>query len=168
MKIPMSLSTLLLLLVITVSAAVAQTGGPYSITQSLIAGGGVGPSLGATYSLTGTLGQSIAGGNSTGAPYSVRSGFWTGTLAPTAATVGISGRVLDAAGDPLRNALITLTDGSGAVIVTRSNAFGYFSFDEVVSGQTYLVNLTARGRQFVPQVITVRDSLTGLEFRSLN
>ena len=147
--------------------AVAQSGGSFTISQSVIAGGGGGPSTGGTFAVTGTVGQAVAGSNASGGTFSVQGGFWGSQLAPTAATVTMSGRVLDAFGNPLRNVVVTLNDSTGGVIVTRSNAFGYFTYEEVQSGQTYLVELSALGHQFVPQVLNVKDSLTGLEFRAL-
>src|SRR5437764_1487850 len=110
-----------------VGMAAAQSGGSYQLTQSVIAGGGGGPSTGGTYAVTGTLGQPIAGPNISGGTYGLTSGFWTQTpLGTTAATVAVSGRVMDATGNPLRNVVIALSDSTGAVIVTRTNAFGYF------------------------------------------
>ena len=164
MKNMMILTTLSVLSAATITG---QSGGQFSIEKSVIAGGG-GISSGGTFTANGTIGQSVAG-NVSGGPYSVKSGFWTpAPLAPTAATVSVSGRIVDAAGSGLRNVSIMLTDAAGVTLVVRSNAFGYFVFNDVMSGQTYLVNMSARGRQFVPQILSVNDSVTGLEFRSLN
>ena len=145
---------------------VSQSGGSFAITQSVIANGGDTSSNG-SFSVTGTIGQSVAGTNSGGAPFVVFGGFWQGALGPTAATVSVSGRVLDAAGTPLRNVLIMMADSTGTVYTARSNALGYFAFDDVRSGDTYVVNITARTHQFVPQVLSIKDALSGLEFRAL-
>jgi hypothetical protein len=158
----------LTLLLLCAGIATSQSGGSFAITQSVIAGGGGGPSAGGTFSLTGTIGQSIAGANTSGGTFAVQAGFWNSPLSTTAATVPISGRVLDAAGAPLRNVVVSITDSTGSVIVTRTNAFGYFGFDQVQSGQTYVVNISARAHTFATQVLSVNDSLTGLEFRSLD
>ena len=61
--------------------APAQTGGNYTITQSVVAGGGGQSSTGGTFSLDGTIGQSVAGGALVGSPFSVTSGFWSFTPA---------------------------------------------------------------------------------------
>ncbi|MFL6375044.1 MAG: carboxypeptidase-like regulatory domain-containing protein [Pyrinomonadaceae bacterium] len=164
----MKLGLTLVLSLLLASVAAGQSGGTFAITQSVIAGGGGGPSTGGTFALTGTIGQGIAGSGASGGTFAVQSGFWTsGPLGTSAATVGVSGRVLDAAGGPLRNVIVSISDSTGSVIVTRTNAFGYFSFDEVQSGQTYIVSIAARTHQFVPQVLNVNDSLTGLEFKAL-
>jgi hypothetical protein len=165
----MKLGLTFVLSILLASLAAAQSGGSFAITQSVIAGGGGGPSLGGTFSVTGTIGQSVAGSTASGGSFAVEAGFWNNqALSPTAATVPIAGRVLDAAGNPLRNVVIALASSTGAVIVTRTNALGYFAFDEVQSGQTYIVSITARTHTFAPQVLSVTDSLTGLEFRSVD
>ncbi len=72
------LSTLLLILSFFPGIQ-GQTGGNFTITQSVVAGGGGQQSAGGTFSLDGTIGQSIAGGASSGSPFSVTSGFWNFT-----------------------------------------------------------------------------------------
>ena len=52
----------------------AQTGGGFSLSGSVIAGGG-GTSTGGVFSVQGTLGQPVAGGVS-GGSFSMQSGFW--------------------------------------------------------------------------------------------
>ena len=54
-----------------------QSGGTFTITKSVIAGGG-GRTTGGTFTLDGTIGQSVAGTNSTGGTFSLISGFWGG------------------------------------------------------------------------------------------
>lgn len=93
--------------------------------------------------------------------------FTCTSATPTAAGVTVSGRVLDADGKPVRRAIITFTDDSGAIRTARANNFGYFRFTNVAAGQTYLFDITAKRRQFVPQAITVNDDLTGLTFTAL-
>lgn len=147
----------------------AQSGGNFSLTGSVIAGGGGGPSIGGPFLLTGTVGQPVSGQDAAAGQFTVSAGFWT--TAPqltTAATAGVSGRVVDSAGSPLRNAVITMRNSSGVVIVTRTNGFGYFAFDDVQTGDSYLVTIDARLHNFAPQVVAVRDSIAGLEFRAID
>ena len=54
----------------------AQSGGAYTITSSVIAGGGATFSTGGTYSLGGTIGQPDASNAMTGGTYSLTGGFW--------------------------------------------------------------------------------------------
>src|SRR4051812_18476022 len=58
----------------------AQSGGGFTITKSVIAGGG-GRSTGGTFSIDSTIGQSIAGTPSSGATFTLISGFWGGGAA---------------------------------------------------------------------------------------
>ncbi|HTH51951.1 MAG TPA: carboxypeptidase-like regulatory domain-containing protein, partial [Pyrinomonadaceae bacterium] len=149
------------LVLLLAAAASAQSGGSFAITQSVIAGGGE-TSANGPFSVTGTIGQTAVDTNTVGGPYAIRPGFWTSSLAPTAAGVAVSGRVVDASGNGLRNAVITMSDSAGTVFAARTNAFGEFRIEEVRAGETYMVNLSAKGRQFTPQLITVQNTLTGL------
>jgi hypothetical protein len=95
-------------------------------------------------------------------------GNWTASeLAPTAAQVGVSGRVLSADGQALRGVRVTLDDGTGHPMTMVTNAFGYYRFDEVQSGGSYLLNATARGYIFTPRVVSVTDSLTDVDLMAL-
>ncbi|MGH9947398.1 MAG: hypothetical protein ACRD6X_09375 [Pyrinomonadaceae bacterium] len=91
-------------------------------------------------------------------------GLWQHpAIVPTAANVRISGRVMTNSGFGVRNALITLTDDSGNVFSARSSTFGYYSFDSVAAGQSYVVNVSAKSYQFSPTVLSVTDDLTGFD-----
>ena len=141
----------------------AQTGGVFTITQSVIAGGGQ-QSAGGTFSLDGTVGQTIAGNSVSGAPFAVLSGFWTPTFAPSAAAVSVSGRILTPDGRGLQNARVVLTDQQGVSRFTLSGSFGYFRFEETPSGETYVVSISSKRYQFAPRVISVEDEITELDF----
>jgi hypothetical protein len=84
--------------------------------------------------------------------------------APTAANVSISGRVLSSDGRTLSNAAVTLqpTDG-GAVRTTRSNSFGFYRFNDVIVGQSYVVSASAKGQTFSPAVIAVVDNVADFD-----
>jgi hypothetical protein len=95
-------------------------------------------------------------------------GSWTaGELAPTAATVAVSGRVLSADGQALRGVSVMLDDGTGHPMTALTNAFGYFHFDDVRAGSTCLLNAQARGFIFTPRVVSVTDQLTDLDLTAL-
>jgi hypothetical protein len=61
----------------------AQSGGPFAITSSVIAGGG-GKSTGGVFAVTGTLGQPATGGPLSGGAYTLGSGFWNVIQTPGA------------------------------------------------------------------------------------
>ena len=67
---------LVLLLLLVVTSALAQTGGIYDLSWNSVAGGGTMFSTGGTYSLGGSAGQPAAGNALTGTNYSLTGGFW--------------------------------------------------------------------------------------------
>ena len=146
----------------------AQSGGTYTITQSVVASGG-GASTGGTFGLTGTSGQALAGTNSSGGGFGVTGGFWQQGFAPSAAMVAVSGRILTANGNGIRNVIITLTDPSGSTRRNISTSFGYFCFDDVESGQTYILSVQSKRYQFADatQIISVADEIADLVFTAL-
>lgn len=161
-----------LILIITlfsgVSIADAQSGGAFTITPTVIAGGG-GESSGGSFKIEGTIGQAVAGTNSTNSPFSVRGGFWMPqALSPTAASVSISGRIFNPRGRGLRNARVTLTASGGSTRTVLSGTFGYYSFDEVAAGETYIITVVSKRYQFTPQVLTITEELDNIEFTALS
>jgi uncharacterized protein (DUF2141 family) len=44
------------------------------------------------------------------------------------------------------NVIITITDSSGAIRTTSTTTFGYYRFDDVQAGETYIIS--ARGKRF--------------------
>lgn len=135
-----------------VSAAPTQvaTGGPYTLDQAAVANGG-GTSTGTGYAVTGTAGQGPAGANPMGGNYSVRNGFWNPGLAPTAASVVVSGRVIGQNGQGLPNVGVLLVGGPlTAPRKAVTNSLGYFTFEDIETGQNYVIacsaTVTASGR----------------------
>lgn len=94
---------------------------------------------------------------------------WTlfGDLAPTAAGVAVSGRVLTAGGQPIGHAIVTLMNPSGEVLSARTNPFGYYQFENVPAGVTYFANVRAKDSVFSPTAVSVVDEVTGLNFVAL-
>lgn len=83
-------------------------------------------------------------------------------LAPTAANVEVSGILMSADGEMVRNAVVVLTDSAGSQRTVRSNSFGQFRFVEIASGANYTVSVRAKGLNFSPRIVTVNDSVTDL------
>jgi len=81
---------------------------------------------------------------------------------PTAANVEVSGLLMSAGGEAVRNAVVILTDGTGNQRSVRSNSFGQFRFNEIPAGASYTLSVRAKGLNFSPQVISVNDSVTDL------
>jgi len=139
--------------------SIAQSGGSYTITQSVIANGG-GRSSDAQFSITGTAGQHAAGAVSNAVPYRTYAGFWTpDPLAPTAANVSISGRVTTPEGYGLSNAIVLVTLQDGATRIARSNPFGNYAIDGIEAGQTVIVMVSSKRFQFPTQVVNLTDNV---------
>ncbi|HQU82694.1 MAG TPA: carboxypeptidase-like regulatory domain-containing protein [Pyrinomonadaceae bacterium] len=90
--------------------------------------------------------------------------FINSPAVPTAANVSISGRVLTANGNGLRNAAVYLTKPNGETVTARTSAFGYYCFDDLEAGQTVAVSIKSRLYQFTPQIINLTDNLTDVDF----
>ncbi len=116
---------------------------------------------------------SVAPGNLTVASGNVTGATATGTnyafQLATAASVRVSGRVLSSEGRGISKATITISDGNGMNRKTVSNAFGYYFFDGVPAGQTYIVQANRKGYEFSngSQAVFVVDDLSGINFTAL-
>ena len=152
---------------LSASIGFAQTGGPYDLRHAVIASGGGTQSVQGIYAVGGTAGQSAAGGQSVAGAFELRGGFWaTEAFVPTAATVSISGRVLTDNGYGIPNAKVILTEANGTRRTATTATFGYFMFDAVLVGQTYIVEVQS-GRYLFPKptrTISVVDEIIGLDF----
>jgi hypothetical protein len=85
-------------------------------------------------------------------------------LSVSAARCEVSGQVTDSAGAAISRALVSYIDENGNLRSTRTNNFGNFTFSEVNAGQTYVFNVSAKSYVFAPQVLTVNESIAGLNF----
>jgi len=81
-------------------------------------------------------------------------------LAPSAQFVRISGRVATADGIGVSGANVKLAaTGTGALIVSRTNGFGYFFFDNVPSNETYTLAAVKKRFSIAPRVIFANDNI---------
>jgi hypothetical protein len=87
-------------------------------------------------------------------------------LAPTAALVSVSGRVIDSSGNGIRNAILIL-EGGGMMEprYIRTGSFGYYGFDGLSNG-TYTVTVVTKRYTFAVPVrtFTLVDDITGVDF----
>lgn len=92
--------------------------------------------------------------------------FWTAgeALAPTAANVGVSGRVLDRDGVGLSRARVRLVDQNGNIVYAMTNPFGYYRFIDVPAGQDYAISVDHKLFQFQTRIVSVTDELTEINF----
>ena len=84
---------------------------------------------------------------------------------PTAASVTISGRdMMSPFGKGIARAQVSITDANGQTRATRTNFFGYYRFESVDAGETYIFNISSTFYSFSPQVITINEELADLNF----
>jgi hypothetical protein len=79
----------------------------------------------------------------------------------------ISGQVLTNTGQGLRNAIVTLTDQAGVKRQAPTSSLGFYSFPNVVPGQTYLLSVASRRFRFDPVNVTPNQSLVTINFTGL-
>ena len=79
----------------------------------------------------------------------------------------ISGRVLTPDGRGLRNATVSITDSNGVRRIVTTSSFGFFSFDSVATGGTFVVSVSSRLYRFNSQTVQVDGNLTLTDFVGL-
>ncbi len=84
-------------------------------------------------------------------------------LAPTAASISIGGQVT-VGGRGLARARVTLTDSSGATSDAITDSFGYYRFEAVAAGDTFVLSVASKRYTFAPQVLTLAEGLEDLNF----
>ena len=89
------------------------------------------------------------------------------TGATTAAGAQVSGRVLTPDGSGLRNALVTMIDANGIARTVKTTSFGYYTFEDVESGGSYIIGVSSKRYHFASRLIQVADTLTDLDFVGL-
>lgn len=84
-------------------------------------------------------------------------------LAPTAADASISGRTLSSIGRPIPNVQVLMTNGMGVSLRAISNPFGYYRFENVATGPTYVLSGSAKRYVFQSRMVSVIDDLTAID-----
>lgn len=90
--------------------------------------------------------------------------FTNTQFAPSAARVSISGRVSTSEGMAITRARVIMTDQSGVARMATTNNFGYYRFDDVEVGQTYVFNVLSKQYQFSPRIVSLDDGIADLDF----
>ena len=103
--------------------------------------------------------------------------FWPGSypgnitlvryLSDAAAERTIGGRVLTPDGRGLRNAIVSITDSLGVRRTVTTSSFGFYSFDDVATGQAYTIAVSSRLYRFATRAIQVDDNLANVDFVGL-
>ena len=90
-------------------------------------------------------------------------------LVPTAAGISVSGRAMTAGGMGISGAVLVLSGGTlDQPRTARTNSFGYYTFNDVPAGSTYLLEISAKRYTFdqASQVIQGQDNVSGVDFIS--
>ena len=91
------------------------------------------------------------------------------TPAPTASFASVSGTVNASQGFGKGRVTVPLTDSQGndarTVLLGKGNQF---RFRDVMVGQTYILSVSARGAAYAPQVITVNEDISGVNFEPID
>ncbi|MEJ7847139.1 MAG: carboxypeptidase-like regulatory domain-containing protein [Pyrinomonadaceae bacterium] len=93
----------------------------------------------------------------------------TAGLTPTAAHASISGRVTTADGRGIRNADIVLSGGSQRNFRVLTSTFGFYRFDDLRVGETYVLTVRAKRYAFAKptRVISLDDEVSDADFTAL-
>jgi hypothetical protein len=99
----------------------------------------------------------------------IRSGVYRkNILVPTAANSSISGRVTNIRGSA--RTVITLTRAStGESLFTRPNQLGYYRFENLASGEEYILSPSRKGYRFEPQnrLVSLEENLDNIDFQAV-
>ena len=80
----------------------------------------------------------------------------------TSAPASLWGRVLTPEGRGVLGAIVRLSDEAGIQKVAVTNTFGYFRFEGIPAGRSYILSATARRLSFESQLIQLSSSVTDL------
>ena len=82
--------------------------------------------------------------------------------------VSISGRVMSPDGRGLGNVSVALTDQSGLSRTATTSSFGYYTFADVRTGESYLLRVASRRYRFTPlAIINANENIVGADFVGL-
>lgn len=97
----------------------------------------------------------------------VNGGWQLQFLPATAASLSLSGRVTTAGGNGIRNAKVVIMGNSlDEPIITATGSFGYYSFDGLTAGETYIVTVNSKRYTFsMPsRVVSLVDNVIDADF----
>ena len=96
-------------------------------------------------------------------------GAFEAQSAPTSADATVGGRVTvssERCQSGLVGARVTMTDMNGTARTIVTGRGGYYQFDDVETGSTYILSVRSRLYSFDPRVVTVTDTLSDVDLVS--
>ena len=85
----------------------------------------------------------------------------------TVPAASISGRVITPDGRGVRGATVTIVDSNGFARTVTTSSFGYYTFDDLTAGASYVIGVSSRQYRFATRTIELTDSLTDVDFTGL-
>ncbi len=89
------------------------------------------------------------------------------TMTTSSGELLVSGRVMAPDGRGLRGARVTIVDSEGVATSVLTSSLGYYTFEDVTAGGTYVIGVASRQYRFTSRVIQVSDDLTNVDFIGL-
>jgi hypothetical protein len=86
---------------------------------------------------------------------------------PTAAMVTIGGRLLQANGKGIGNASVVLTGPNGYIGTALTNTFGYYRFEDIEAGHSYVISVSSKRYQFDPRIVNVNEEILDIDLVAL-
>ena len=74
----------------------------------------------------------------------------------------------DPNGRGMQNVTVKILDASNAARFATTSSFGFYSFDNVMTNQTYTITVTSRFYRFARQTIVVDGPMSNLDFIGLD
>ncbi|MGB7200758.1 MAG: S8 family serine peptidase [Pyrinomonadaceae bacterium] len=93
--------------------------------------------------------------------------LYTFNAPPTAANVSVSGRITDVFGNGLSRVRVTITADDNTAISAVTSSFGYYRFEELEVGRTYIVSAFRKRYNFDSRIISLTDEIFNLDFIAL-
>ena len=85
----------------------------------------------------------------------------------SSSSVSVSGRVTTPDGRGLRNAAVSITDSLGVRRTATTSSFGFYTFDDVRTGDTYVIGVNSRLYRFASRNLVLTESLENVDFAGL-
>jgi Carboxypeptidase regulatory-like domain len=86
------------------------------------------------------------------------------SLTTTAAEVSVTGRVTNGSGTGMPGVSIVMTGTDGVSRTAFTSPLGYYRFDNIPVGDTYVMTPSAKRTRFSTQVINVQDEMNDVNF----
>ena len=147
--------------------------GPYNEPGSAVGGSGVQTFMGnfGLMNSNGVWSLYVRDDGGLSSPTAITGSFAGGWglqfITSTAANVSLSGQVLTADGRGIRNAQVIISGNSlPEPSIATTGSFGYFSFEGLTAGETYVVTVNSRRYTFSTpsQVISLVDNIANVNF----